>query len=72
MSLLIPQMLELEVIPERAIAAGQWQFVLGIKKRFKVCLIVLSSISNRNAPSTGGGHIEEAVYNHQECTAKIQ
>lgn len=22
-------MLELEVIPERAIAAGQWQFVLG-------------------------------------------
>ena len=50
-------MLELEVIPERAIAAGQWQFVLGEFLQFQNVPVIQCSLYTHHS----GMHLAQAV-----------
>jgi len=56
-------MLDLEVIPERAVSFGQWQFVLGESLWWTWGIrLVHSWMSHwRNAPSTGCRGSQETV-----------
>ena len=72
-------MLDLEVIPERALGARQWEFVLGEYPRTRLgelaTLVQIRShlfVLSRYATGPGGGNTQETVRHYQECSAEIQ
>lgn len=69
-------MLDLEVIPERALGGRQWEFVLGenFKRSLSGFFVQTGRVScptNRYATGSGGGDTQETVRRYQERTDKV-
>lgn len=72
-------MLDLEVIPERALGGRQWEFILGELSTHLLASVALFELTpypppppSRYAVGSGRGDTEETVCRYQERTLKVQ